>query len=116
MFVSLRQITDIMSEDKVVESIKEVAKNVLPENARLLLYGSRARGNYSEGSDWDLLVILDKSKIEQSDYDNIVYPLTDLGWGLGESIIPVLYTKNEWDSMAPMPFYQNVEQDKRILA
>ena len=49
-------------------------------------------------------------------YDNIVYPLTDLGWGLGESIIPVLYTKKEWDSMAPMPFYQNVEQDKRILA
>ena len=33
-----------MSEDKVVESIKEVAKNVLPENAKLLLYGSRARG------------------------------------------------------------------------
>ena len=56
-----------MSEDKVVESIKEVAKNVLPENARLLLYGSRARGDYSEGSDWDLLVILDKAKVEQSD-------------------------------------------------
>ena len=104
-----------MSEDKVVGSIKEVAKNVLPENARLLLYGSRARGDYSEGSDWDLLVILDKAKIEQSDYDNIVYPLTDLGWGLGEIIIPVLYTKKEWESMSPMPFYQNVEQDKRQL-
>ena len=100
-----------MSEDKVVESIKEVAKNVLPENARLLLYGSRARGDYREGSDWDLLVILDKAKIEQSDYDNIVYPLTDLGWGL----VPVLYTKKEWESMSPMPFYQNVEQDKRQL-
>ena len=87
------KLGDIMSENKVVESIKEVAKNVLPENARLLLYGSRIRGDYSEDSDWDLLVILDKAKIEQSDYDNIVYPLTDLGWGLGESIIPVLYTK-----------------------
>ena len=53
MFVSLQKNIDIMSEDKVVESIKEVAKKVLPENARLLLYGSRARGNYSEGSDWD---------------------------------------------------------------
>ena len=42
-----------MSEDIVVESIKDVAKNVLPEHARLLLYGSRARGDYSEGSDWD---------------------------------------------------------------
>ena len=104
-----------MSEDIVVESIKDVAKNVLPENAKLLLYGSRARGDYSEGSDWDLLVILDKAKIEQSDYDNIVYPFTDLGWGLGEIIIPVLYTKKEWESMSPMPFYQNVEQDKRQL-
>ena len=53
LFVSLQKNIDIMSEDKVVESIKEVAKKVLPENARLLLYGSRARGNYSEGSDWD---------------------------------------------------------------
>ena len=33
-----------MSEDIVVESIKDVAKNVLPENVKLLLYGSRARG------------------------------------------------------------------------
>ena len=30
-------------------------------------------------------------------------------------IIPVLYTKKEWESMSPMPFYQNVEQDKRQL-
>ena len=61
-----------MSENKVVESIKEVAKNVLPENAVLLLYCSRARVDYSEDSDWYLLVILDEAKIEQSDYDNIV--------------------------------------------
>ena len=42
-----------MSEDKVVESINEVAKNVLPEKARLLLYGSRARGDDRECSEWD---------------------------------------------------------------
>ena len=66
-----------------------------------------------EGVGW--IGNLDKAKIEQSDYDNIVYPLTDLGWGLGEIIIPVLYTKKEWESMSPMPFYQNVEQDKRQL-
>ena len=40
----------MVSENLIVESIKEVARNVQPENARLLLYGSRARGDYGENT------------------------------------------------------------------
>lgn len=53
--------------------------------------------------------------MEQSDYDNIVFPLTMLGWELGEAIIPVVYTREEWDKSSFMPFYKNVEQDKIVL-
>lgn len=59
------------------------------------MYGSRTRGDAHADSDWDLLIILDKPSIEQSDYDNVSYPLTALGWKLGGMIIPALYTKEE---------------------
>jgi len=93
-----------------------VAMQALPAQYRIYLYGSRARGDYSDDSDWDLLVIVDKPKIEQVDYDRISYPLTALGWDLGEMIIPVLYTQKEWNDNFFTPFYKNVEHDRILIA
>lgn len=100
---------------RVISSIRDVARRAVPQGGRVVLYGSRARGDACHDSDWDLLIILDKSRIEQSDYDNIAFPFTYLGWDLGEAIIPVMYTKKEWDAHSFLPFYKNVEQDKIVL-
>lgn len=83
------------TRNEVLKGIKRTAKQALPSNGHIYMYGSRARGDAHADSDWDLLIILDKPNIEQSDYDNVSYPLTALGWKLGEMIIPALYTKEE---------------------
>ena len=41
----------------IVKRIKDTALAVMPENGKVILVGSRARGNWHEGSDWDLLVL-----------------------------------------------------------
>ena len=66
-----------MPHDLVLQSIRVKAQEVLPSSAALLLFGSRARGEANEGSEWDLLVLLDKDQLGQSDFDN--YAFTDLG-------------------------------------
>lgn len=99
----------------IINSIKEIAGKVMPLNSEVMLYGSRARNEARNDSDWDLLILLDKDKIEQSDYDDIAYSFTYLGWQLGQTIIPVMYTKKQWQALSFMPFYKNVEKDKISL-
>ena len=50
-----------MNRSQVIDSIKQVAEQVLPKGSTLYLYGSRARGDWHKGSDWDLLVLLDNA-------------------------------------------------------
>ena len=104
-----------MDKSQVIENIREVAKTTLPKGSSLLLYGSRARGDASKNSDWDLLILLDKPDLSESDYDNISFPFTMLGWNIGELISPQMYTKKDWESISFLPFHKNVEYDKIVL-
>lgn len=104
-----------MDKSQVIENIREVAKTTLPKGSSLLLYGSRARGDAGKDSDWDLLILLDKPDLSESDYDNISFPFTMLGWNIGELISPQMYTKKDWESISFLPFHKNVEHDKIVL-
>ena len=102
--------------ENIMHGMKVVAKNVLPSTSHAYLYGSRARGEAREDSDWDVLLVLDKDEIEDSDYDEVSYPFTYFGWENGECIIPVLFTKKEWDENSYTSFNSNVEQDRILIA
>lgn len=103
-----------MNRRKVLHYIKQVAKDTLPPNSSLLLFGSRARGDARTDSDWDLLILLDKPELDASDY-GVAYPFRQLGWEIGEDVNTSLYTKKQWESWSYLPFYKNVEHDKIIL-
>ena len=104
-----------MENAQVLNSIKQVASQVLPKGSTLYLYGSRARGDAHEGSDWDLLLLLDKPRLEFEDFDKYSYPFVEMGWDIGEDIRPHAYTKNEWFNGPHSLFYYNVEEDKKVL-
>jgi len=101
-----------MLNESVISQIKSVGKSVVPVGGKLWLYGSRARGDFHAGSDWDLLVLIEKDQLQTRDYDVIAYPFSELGWNIGEDIRPLLYTNKEWSERWFTPFYHNVEQDK----
>lgn len=99
-------------EYKIFESLKMTAKDVLPSGGHAWLYGSRARGDAREDSDWDVLILLDKENVKTEDFNAFAYPLVELGWRKGELVSPQLYTFREWSAMSFMPYYKNVEHDK----
>ena len=93
--------TNYCSMDKqIFNSIKKVLSANLPKDAKAMLYGSQARGDAHSGSDWDLLILLNKKRIELNDYDMIAYPLRELGWDLGEIINPILYSFDDWQKQS----------------
>lgn len=94
-----------------VEKIKATAQVAVPAKGSVILYGSHARGDAHKGSDWDILILLDKESLSQSDYDNVSYPFVLLGCDIGEEINPILYTMEEWESYGFTPFYENVKRD-----
>lgn len=83
----------------------------MPEGAKVILFGSRARREARQDSDWDILVLLDKDKIEEGDHDRYTYPFWELGWQTNQMIHPLIYSKREWDKRKGSPFYENVEAE-----
>ena len=103
------------NKDIVLQSIKDTLQRVVPTGTKVVLFGSQARGDAHEDSDWDILIILDKSKIDTNDYDNISYPLRELGWKLKECINPVMYTLKDWMKYSFSLFHQNINNEGIIL-
>ncbi|MCC8154623.1 MAG: nucleotidyltransferase domain-containing protein, partial [Tannerellaceae bacterium] len=89
--------------EDILERIRQIKRNVLP-NDRVILFGSQARGDANEYSDWDLLIILDKMEKEPDDFDKYAYPFIELGWEINQVIIPLIYTRPQWEINHPSIF------------
>ena len=64
---------------------------------KLILFGSRARGDAGPYSDMDVLVILDDAS-DKRDFNYV----SDCAWEAGFEhdivIVPIVYTRNEWEN------------------
>lgn len=110
-FYRLERDSEIIKHLKIAYNLSKPLTDELGEIGRRLgveiyLYGSVARGEDKEKSDWDLLVIgeIESSKLEK-ELDSTE---TD------ENIKATLYSHNEWNRMEEEDpaFFERVEKDK----
>ncbi len=100
----------------LIGSLQSLAKSLLPTGSRLVLYGSRARGDFQEDSDWDLHVLIPGDRrITMEEDSKYGYPFFELGLKFGEIVNARVYTVADWVKRSFLPFYKNVEADKVIL-
>lgn len=95
---------------QILEQIRTLKRKLLP-NDKLILFGSQARGDANENSDWDLLILLNKPFRTVNDADDYGYPFAELGWKYGKYFSAKVFTVSEWEKQKPSLFYKNVEHD-----
>ena len=92
-------------ERDVFEEIRALKRRLLP-NEKMILFGSRARGDAREDSDWDLLVLLDKDEINfNEDFDKYAAPFTPIGLNHGTPVSIIFKTKKNWETRPSMLKY-----------
>lgn len=99
-----------MAEDKRVQIINLIRNTIrqAEPTAQIILYGSRARGDAHENSDWDVLAIIDKPRLTLQDRSSLQYTIWDKGQDLGEEINVFPYTRKQWEQAPPSLFKFNV--------
>ncbi len=97
---------------QILNAIIVLKQQIIP-NEKLYLYGSQARNDARNNSDWDLLVLLNKEKRNYiEDFDNYAYPFTEIGLKYDVLINAKVFTLKDWEKQKPSIFYKNVERDK----
>lgn len=102
-----------MTDELFLQEVKRYVQEIDPQ-AEVWLFGSRARGDAHDDSDWDFLVLTDKlvdrcyKKLVR---DNLFY----LELNSERIIGTIIQNKATWKDMEVTHLYQNVSQDGRAL-
>ncbi len=98
-------------QDAVIRKIKKLARKEFPES-EIFLYGSRARGDNQNDSDWDLLVLLDTPEISFNRETKIINDFYELELDLGEAFSPLIYRKSDWEEKyLHTPLFENISRE-----
>ena len=111
-----------MKEDKekrhafILNEIRKKAKEVLPEGSVVRIFGSRARGDFREDSDWDLHILIPgPERLSLATIREFAEPFEDIGFELDEEINPIIHSFSGWKKRWFLPLRKNIEQDGIIL-
>ena len=99
---------------EIIKKFSEQVQKILGTNlTKVILYGSYARGDYTENSDIDIMLLTKLSNTEIDKIDNNIYGLAYdyfIDYGIDISVI----IKNEdnykyW--LGALPFYDNIQKE-----
>lgn len=98
-------------EQMMLKRIKQNVQEIEP-SAQVWLYGSRARGEAHEDSDWDVLVLSEKDKLTFKEEERFMDHICNLMVETGQAIQLFAYGNKDWHTThAITPFYQNVQAE-----
>lgn len=98
-------------KERIIQGIVDVVNKNAPDS-EVYLYGSQARGSANDLSDWDLLILLNRSNIPFEIETRFMDEFYDLELETGEIISPMIYSKKNWDSShATKPLFEAVKKE-----
>jgi len=98
----------------LLQRCKKAIRAVVPD-ADVILYGSRARGDAKDDSDYDLLVLVDRSA-DVEVHQQLISGISPQE-GDGAVLTLTVYNRDQWNSRRyqAMPFRENVDREGVLL-
>lgn len=100
------------TEDRDIAN--RIKSNIHLQNpaAKVILFGSRARGDANNQSDWDILVVIDKpflNRTEEKEYRNRIFGIE---LEIEQPISLFVVSQTDWDGKYMFsPFYRNIKKE-----
>ncbi len=97
--------------DQILSKVKETVLKIEPL-AAIILFGSRARNDFTRFSDWDFLVLVD-GKVDVARVDRIRHALYEIEWETGEVISAIVKSRQVWNNpdYRAVPLHKSVDRD-----
>jgi uncharacterized protein len=107
--------TEVGMKDILLSKVKDAVLQLEP-SAEVVLYGSRARDDFREYSDWDFLVLVD-GPVDTARTDRIRRVLFEIELETDQIISSIIRSRQEWNSprYAVVPLHKNVEREGILL-
>ena len=98
------------SSQEILEKIRNLIYGIEPKS-EIILFGSRARGDEKEDSDWDLLILVPRH-VDLKEEQKFRHKLFDLELEYGQAISTFVHSKEDWEGKYKItPLYQNIKEE-----
>jgi len=101
-------------EDLIIKVIKQRLHEVLGDRVqKIILFGSRSRGDAEEDSDYDVLLLADKRTREiENQVDNIAYEMLE---DYGAVVIIFVFEMETFERETQEPLFCNIRREGVLL-
>lgn len=89
--------------------VKSEIGDIYP-GAEVILFGSRARGDFRDDSDWDFLILVD-SRVDLQSKEMTLERIYDLELRTDSVISIFIHTRKDWEDRAITPIYQEITKE-----
>ena len=81
-------------------------------DAEVILFGSRARAQETNDSDWDILILLNNAEVPRKLEKEFRDELYTIELEIGQPISTFVFSKLDWEGRHKYtPLYQNIKRD-----
>lgn len=103
-----------MINDKLILNEIKAAIRSVDAGAEVILFGSRARGDFNEESDWDILILSDKADKERREgiFRKALLE-TEMKYSICIGLL--VRSREKWDELEVTDIHQNIDEEGIVI-
>ncbi len=105
----------IRRKKHIIQLIRQKV-NEIDNTAEVILYGSQARGDDKQDSDWDVMILLKRKNVDKKVEQTFRHHLLDLELEIGVPVSVYVYSKSDWEGKYSVtPLFRSIKKEGILI-